>query len=73
MTSGPATTSVSLLASATILPASSAAHVPRSPTAPTIAESTRSVSGSCDHPDDAGLAREDLDSRAGERALELAG
>ena len=34
MTSGPATTSVSLLARATVLPASSAAQVPRRPTAP---------------------------------------
>ncbi len=47
MTSGPATTSVSLLARATILPASRAAQVPRRPTAPTIALKTRSVSGSC--------------------------
>ncbi len=43
---GPATTNVSLLAKATILPASRAAHVPLNPTAPTIALKTRSVRGS---------------------------
>ncbi len=46
ITSGPATTSVSLLARATVLPASSAAQVPSSPAAPTIAVRTRSVEGS---------------------------
>ena len=46
MTRGPATTSVSLLARATILPASRAAQVPCRPAAPTIALRTRSVSGS---------------------------
>ncbi len=46
MTSGPATTSVSLFARATVLPASRAAQVPSSPAAPTIAVRTRSVDGS---------------------------
>ena len=45
MTSGPAITSVSLLAKATVLPASTAAHVLRRPAAPTMAETTRSTSG----------------------------
>ena len=38
-------TSVSLFASATVLPASSAAQVLRNPAAPTIAASTTSISG----------------------------
>ncbi len=46
ITSGPATTRLSLLANATGLPASSAAQVPCSPALPTIAESTMSVSAS---------------------------
>ena len=45
MTSGPAMTSVSLLAKATRLPASSAAQVLRSPALPTIAATTMSTSG----------------------------
>ena len=70
MTSGPATTSVSLLARATILPASSAAQVPRRPTAPTIALKTRSVSRVLNHPDDAVQARQDLDARAAQLAFD---
>ena len=69
MMSGPATTSVSLLARATILPASSAAQVPRNPTAPTIALKTRSVSRVLYHPDDAVQARQDLDARTAQLAL----
>ena len=46
MTSGPATTRLSLLARATDLPASKAAQVPCRPALPTIAESTMSISGS---------------------------
>ena len=45
ITSGPAMTSVSLLARATVLPASSAAQVPASPALPTIAATTISTSG----------------------------
>jgi len=45
MTSAPAITSVSLLANATSLPASTAVTVGTSPAAPTMAESTRSFSG----------------------------
>src|SRR5262245_39526450 len=45
ITSSPATTSVSLLARATVLPASRAAHVHRIPAAPTTAETTTSTSG----------------------------
>ena len=69
MTSGPATTSVSLLARATILPASRAAQVPRNPTAPTIALKTRSVSRVLHHPDDAVQARQNLDARAAQLAF----
>ena len=47
ITSGPAITSVSLLASATVLPASRADQVLRSPAAPTMAETTRSTSAAC--------------------------
>ena len=46
MTSGPAMTSVSLFATATVLPASRAAQVPARPAAPTMAETTMSMSGS---------------------------
>ena len=46
MTCGPATTSVSLLARATVLPASSAAQVPSGPPRPRSRLSTRSVAGS---------------------------
>src|SRR6185312_15915321 len=46
MTSGPATTSVSLLARATVLPASTAAQVACSPAAPTTADTTTSTSAS---------------------------
>jgi hypothetical protein len=42
----PAITSVSLLATATVLPFSSAAHVPSNPAAPTMALTTTSTSGS---------------------------
>ena len=44
VTSGPPTTSVSLLARATVLPASRAAQVPCSPAAPTTADTTTSTS-----------------------------
>ena len=46
VTRAPAMTSVSLLATATVLPASSAAQAPASPAAPTMALSTTSTSGS---------------------------
>ena len=65
MTSGPATTRVSLFASATILPASSAAQVPRSPAAPTIAPGPGRSPGR-DHPDQPVRAGEDLDARCRE-------
>jgi len=45
ITRGPAATRVSLLAKATVLPASMAARVGSRPTAPTMADSTRSASG----------------------------
>ena len=47
MTSSPPTTSDSLLASASVLPASSAREVARSPAAPTSALRTTSASGEC--------------------------
>ena len=49
----PARTSVSLLATATVLPASSAAQVPASPAAPTMALTTMSTSGCRNHLGDA--------------------
>ncbi len=73
MMSGPATTSVSLLARATILPASRAAHVPRSPTAPTIALKTRSVCGSCTIRINAVEARQNLDARTAQLAFRQQG
>ncbi len=45
VTKGPATTMVSLFARATVLPASTAAQVPRRPALPTIAATTVSISG----------------------------
>ena len=56
MTSGPAMTRVSLLATATVLPASRAAQVPASPAAPTMAETTVSVSRIGGHAADAVVA-----------------
>ena len=46
MTNGPAITSVSLFARATVLPAAKAAHVLRSPALPTIAATTTSTAAS---------------------------
>ena len=48
ITSGPATTSVSLLARATRLPAATAAQVLRNPALPTMAVTTKSTSGRAD-------------------------
>ena len=49
VTSGPATTRLSLLAKATVLPASRAAQVPCRPALPTMADTTMSTSGSAHH------------------------
>ena len=52
VTSGPPTTRLSLLAKATVLPASKAAQVPRRPALPTMAETTMSTSGVGGQPGD---------------------
>ena len=67
MTSGPATTSVSLLARATVLPASRAAQVPVSPAAPTMAVTTTSTSGAAASSQTASVAARAARSPAGRR------
>ena len=72
MTSCPATTSVSLFASATVLPASRAAQVYSSPAAPTMAETTTSTSGACTRRATSSDGRTDIRRRRGARRVHSA-